>query len=112
MEKKLILIVDDEDQICSELEGYLSQKGYKTITANNGSDAYDLFMSEKPVCVLTDYRMPIMDGIELLKMIKAANRHVQVILISGVADMKAIVEAMKNEAFDFLSKLLRKLWIH
>jgi anti-anti-sigma factor len=104
MNENLILIVDDEDQICAELDGYLMQKGYQTITANNGYDAFDLFVSEMPICILTDYRMPVMDGIELLKKIKLLNKDVHVILISGQADVKVVVEAMKNEAFDFLSK--------
>lgn len=104
MNSKLILIVDDEDDICRELDGYLTQKGFQTIVANNGYDAYNLFVSEMPVCVLTDYRMPIMDGVELLKKIKLINKDIHVILISGVADIKTVVEAMKNDAFDFLTK--------
>ncbi len=104
MNPKLILIVDDEDDICTELDGYLTQKGFQTIIANNGYDAYNLFVSEMPVCVLTDYHMPVMDGVELLKKIKLINKEVHVILISGVADIKNVVEAMKNDAFDFLTK--------
>ncbi|PKL15549.1 MAG: hypothetical protein CVV49_20845, partial [Spirochaetae bacterium HGW-Spirochaetae-5] len=104
MNPKLILIVDDEDDICTELDGYLTQKGFQTIVANNGYDAYNLFVSEMPVCVLTDYRMPVMDGVELLKKIKLINKDIHVILISGVADIKTVVEAMKNDAFDFLTK--------
>jgi anti-anti-sigma factor len=104
MNSKLILIVDDEDDICTELDGYLTQKGFQTIIANNGYDAYNLFVSEMPVCVLTDYRMPVMDGVELLKKIKLINRDVHVILISGVADIQTVVDAMKNDAFDFITK--------
>jgi len=104
MNSKLILIVDDEEEICSELDGFLTQKGYQTVIATNGYDAYDLFISEMPVCVLSDFHMPVMNGLELLKKIKLVNKDVHVILISGVADIKIVVEAMKNEAFDFLSK--------
>lgn len=104
MDKKLILIVDDEPLICSELAGYLSQKGYHMIIANNGEDGYNLFVTQNPICVLTDYDMPLMNGLDLLKKIKQGNKAIHVILMSGVANVKVVTEAMKNEAFDFLAK--------
>ncbi len=104
MNESLILIVDDEPDICVELSGYLSAKGYQVIIANNGRDAIKLFKQHKPILVISDYKMPVMNGIELLKSIKSDSKDIHVVLVSGAADSKMIVEAMKEDAFDFLLK--------
>jgi anti-anti-sigma factor len=104
MNEKLILIVDDELDICREISGYLSTKGYKVICAGDGMDGVKMFQQHKPILVLTDYKMPVMNGIELLKAVKSTNKDIHVVLISGAADTKIIVEAMKDDAFDFLLK--------
>jgi CheY-like chemotaxis protein len=66
MEKKLILVVDDEYDICSELESFLTIKGYEVIIAQNGKEALSLYKKKKPDIVLSDYRMPLMNGFELM----------------------------------------------
>jgi anti-anti-sigma factor len=104
MNEKLILFVDDEPDICDEISGYLTAKGYQVIVAHNGRDAIKLFQKEKPILVLTDYRMPEMNGMELLRAVKSMKKEIHVVLISGAADTKTIVEAIKDDAFDFLLK--------
>jgi anti-anti-sigma factor len=104
MNENLILVVDDEPDICGEISGFLSARGYQVIIAHNGNDAILLFKKQNPILVLTDYKMPGMNGIELLRRIKSINKEVHVVLISGAADTKTIVAAMKEEAFDFLMK--------
>ena len=66
MNENLILVVDDEPDICGEISGFLSGKGYHTVIAHNGKDALKMFRDQKPVLVLTDYKMPLMNGIDLL----------------------------------------------
>jgi DNA-binding response OmpR family regulator len=100
----LILLVDDDRAICAEMSIFLSKKGYDVIVANNGRDAVELFKKRKPIVVLTDYKMPVMSGIDLLKKVKSINSDIHVILMSGVADLKTTVLAMKADAFDFLEK--------
>ncbi len=104
MNERLILVVDDEPDICGEVSGFLSAKGYQVIIAHNGKDAIKLFTQHKPILVLSDYKMPVMNGIELLKSIKSINKDIHVVLISGAAESKTIVEAMTEDAFDFLLK--------
>lgn len=104
MNERLILIVDDEPDICGEISGFLSAKGYQVIVAHNGKDAIKLFKEHKPILVISDYKMPVMNGVDLLKSLKFINKDVHVVLMSGAADGKTIVEAMKEDAFDFLIK--------
>jgi len=104
MEKNLILLVDDEKEICAELSIFLSKKGFSVIVANNAPDAAAMFKSRNPMLVITDYHMPNGTGIDLLKKVKAMNPSINVILMSGVADAKTAATAIKQEAFDFISK--------
>jgi anti-anti-sigma factor len=104
MNENLILVVDDEPEICGEISGFLSAKGYQVMIAHNGKDAVKMFNQHGPVLILSDYKMPVMNGIDLLKVIKGINKDIHVVLISGAADGKTIVEGMREHAFDFLLK--------
>ena len=104
MEKNLIMVVDDEKEICAELSVFLSKMGYSVIIANNVADAAALFKSRTPMLVITDYHMPDGTGLDLLKKVKNMNPNVNVILMSGVADAKTAATAIKQEAFDFIPK--------
>ncbi|MEJ2096711.1 MAG: response regulator [Deltaproteobacteria bacterium] len=78
-----ILLVDDEEDIRAVLDMTLSDMGYHVLTAENGEAALALFIDKKPELVLTDIKMPTMDGIELLKRIKRENPDAEVIMITG-----------------------------
>ncbi|MCR9144078.1 MAG: response regulator [bacterium] len=99
-----VLFVDDEDAVREEFGLFLKRKGYEVVTAADGLQAFRLFRREEPDIVLTDFHMPEITGLELLKEIKAIRPEVPVILISGKADMRTAVEALKEDAFDFLQK--------
>jgi PAS domain S-box-containing protein len=103
MDKKLLL-VDDEEGIRNVLGIALSDSGYKVFTAENGEDALTVFRKETPPIVLTDIKMPGMDGIELLKKIKHENPDTEVIMITGHGDMDLAVKSLKYQAIDFVTK--------
>ena len=103
MEKK-ILLVDDEEDIRDVLDISLSDLGYKVFTAKNGEEAFQIFRNVNPPIVLTDIRMPIMDGIELLQKIKKENTDTEVIMITGHGDMDLAIKSLKYEATDFITK--------
>ena len=103
MDKKL-LIVDDEEGIRKVLSIALSDSGYTVFTAQNGQEALDIFRQENPPIVLTDIKMPGMDGIDLLRTLKQENPDTEVIMITGHGDMDLAIKSLKYQAIDFVTK--------
>ncbi|MFO7707763.1 MAG: response regulator [Desulfobacterales bacterium] len=99
-----ILLVDDEPGIRKVLGIYLADKGYEVTTAENGEDALRRFRETEPAIVLTDIKMPEMDGIELLQRIKAERPETEVIMFTGHGDMDLAIMSLKHEATDFVTK--------
>ncbi|MDQ1331021.1 MAG: hypothetical protein QG578_1286 [Thermodesulfobacteriota bacterium] len=102
--EKTILIVDDEEGIRKVLGISLSDMGYKVISAENGETALALFRNIKPQIVLTDIKMPNMDGIELLRSLKEEAPDTEVIMITGHGDIDLAIKSLKFEATDFVTK--------
>ena len=102
--KDKILLVDDEEGIRKVLGITLSDAGYRVYEAENGQEAFRIFKTESPPIVMTDIKMPGMDGIELLKNIKRVNPDTEVIMITGHGDMVLAIESLKHEATDFITK--------
>jgi len=99
-----ILLVDDEDGIRKVLKITLESAGYTILTAPDGETGLDIFVREAPDLVITDIKMPGIDGIELLKRIKHLNTETEVIMITGHGDMDLAVKSLQYEAADFITK--------
>ncbi|MBU1002267.1 MAG: response regulator [Proteobacteria bacterium] len=99
-----LLLVDDEEGIRTFLGISLADLGYDVITAENGEEALKAFAEHDPPIVLTDIKMPVMDGLQLLKRIKKVSPDTEVIMISGHGDMDLAVKSLKFEAADFVTK--------
>ena len=104
MMKEKILIVDDEEGIRKVLRISLADRGYHVLTAENATDALQTFSHDQPGIVLTDIKMPGMDGIELLRRLKQANPDTEVVVITGHGDMDLAIKSLKYEATDFITK--------
>jgi two-component system nitrogen regulation response regulator NtrX len=102
--KPKILIVDDEDAIRSTLKMILEYEGYEVLLAANGPLGLRLAEKERPDIVFLDVKMPQMDGLEVLKAIKAAEDAPPVVMLSGHGNIQTAVEATKLGAFDFVEK--------
>ncbi|CCH49573.1 response regulator [Pseudodesulfovibrio piezophilus] len=106
--KEKILVIDDEQPTLRMFTLLLSAYGYQIITAENGQEGFELFKKERPNLVLTDIKMPVMDGIEVLKQIKSVNPHAEVIVITGHGDMDLAIQALNLDATDFINKPLQR----
>jgi PAS domain S-box-containing protein len=102
-----LLLIDDEPDILRVLSISLKADGYDVVSAQNGPEGIAAFEKEKPDIVITDIKMPGMDGIEVLKKIKGLNADTEVIIITGHGDIENAIEALKHGASDYINKPIR-----
>ncbi len=107
MSANKILIVDDEEIIVRLLSMSLRSDGYETVTAYNGEQGLAAFKSQSPDIVVTDIKMPGMDGLELLKKIKEIDKETEVIIVTGHGDIDSTITALQYGASDFINKPVR-----
>jgi C4-dicarboxylate-specific signal transduction histidine kinase len=99
-----VLLVDDEEDIREVLGITMEDMGYDVKTAENGEKALELFKRFSFPIVLTDIKMPGMDGIELLKKIKTESPYTELIMITGHGDMNLAINSFRNDAVEFITK--------
>ncbi|OGL00395.1 MAG: hypothetical protein A3E31_04050 [Candidatus Rokubacteria bacterium RIFCSPHIGHO2_12_FULL_73_22] len=106
MEAAKILVVDDEPSILRLLREALTQWGYQVTTASNAKEGLEALRTELYDAAITDIRMPDMGGLELLKELKKHDDSIEVIVMTGYPTIASAVEALKEGAYDYLSKPL------
>jgi PAS domain S-box-containing protein len=99
-----ILLIDDEEGIRKVMGIDLRDAGYEVWTAASGEEGLEIFSRQQPTLVITDIKMPGMDGIEVLRRIKAINPETEVIIITGHGEMELAIRALQFEASDFITK--------
>lgn len=99
-----VLIIDDEQPTLFMFNLFLTAYGYEVLTAENAAAGIELFKKERPAMVITDIKMPGMDGLEALKILKSIDPGVPVIVMTGHGDQDLMKQAMKFEATAFINK--------
>ncbi len=99
-----VWVVDDDDAMRDSLDFLLSAAGFSVKAFESAASLLDALPSGQTGCVITDVRMPGMDGIELLKHLKRTNAALCVVVMTGHGDVPLAVEAMKLGAVDFVEK--------
>jgi len=100
------MVVDDDPSTVELLQEFLVAKGYQVITAGDGAEALQKVKEERPHLILLDILMPKMDGLEVLRQVKAIDPTVSVIMVTGVNEEAIGRQAMDLGAFDYIVKPL------
>ena len=106
MEK--ILIIDDEKPTLSMFKLFLNAYGYEVLTAEDGPSGIELYKKESPKIVFTDVKMPEMDGIEVLSIIKKMKIPSEVIVITGHGDIDLAIKSLDIGATDYINKPINR----
>jgi DNA-binding response OmpR family regulator len=101
-----VLVVDDDPATVELLQEFLVSKGYEVLTASDGAEALRTVKAERPHLLLLDVMMPKMDGLEVLRQVKAIDPTVGVIMVTGVNEEAIGRRAMALGAFDYIIKPL------
>lgn len=105
---RTILVIDDERPTLQMFELYLGAYGYRVLVAASGEEGLAVFDAEAPPIVLTDIKMPGMDGLEVLGAIKERRPETEVIVITGHGDTDLALAALELRATDFIDKPIRR----
>jgi signal transduction histidine kinase/CheY-like chemotaxis protein len=101
---KRVLVADDESIVVSLIRDTLEDEGHQVFTANDGTSALDLIRQHPFDLIVTDIRMPGMNGIELVKAARELQPELAVIFITGYADLNSAKDAIQQGAFDYIMK--------
>ncbi len=101
---KTLLIAEDEQVLRQSMAEVLTDEGYEVLQAANGREAYDIVLQRPIDLVLTDIRMPEMDGLSLLALLKKTQPQMPVLVITAFGTVESAVGAMRQGAFDYLLK--------
>ncbi len=99
-----IVLIDDEEDIREVMSIFLADEGYSVFTAENGRIGLDLCEKESPQIVITDIRMPVMDGLQVLESIKQLYPQIEVIVATAFGEMDLAIRALQLDASDFIHK--------
>lgn len=99
-----ILIIDDEIEVCTLLRDFLKLEGYEVDFATSAKEGIEKFKEQRPTIVLLDVRMPEMDGIEAMQVIREIDKECGIILATAIVDQKVVDEAMRMGATDYIVK--------
>lgn len=101
---KTILIIDDEYYVRDSIAAYLYDVGYRVLMAENGLAGLETFRREMPDVVLTDLRMPVLDGFGVVESVREEAPYTPIVVVSGMGDLDEAIRALTLGAWDYVSK--------
>jgi response regulator RpfG family c-di-GMP phosphodiesterase len=104
IDKRTVLIVDDDAQVREVLHQIFLSADYQCLLAGDGQEATGIFAATRPPLTITDLRMPVMDGITLLRGVRQMDTDAAVIVLTGAPDVKTAIDALRLGAYDFIVK--------
>ena len=107
-----VLLIDDEEDIRDVVTLTLEDAGYQVTTAGDGHDGVRLCETVSPQIVITDIRMPKMDGIQVLEAVKRLNPDIEVIVVTAFGEMDLAIRALQLDASDFITKPVNDQALH
>ena len=102
-----ILVVDDEEGARELFNTILTDEGYEVTLANNGEEALSLFKNTPFNLVITDIKMPVMDGLQLLQEIRKTESKTDVIMVTAYGEVESYLKAMSLGAAEYINKPIR-----
>ena len=102
--KLRVLVIDDDEDICLFLQEFLEREGHKVTAVTRPQDALPEIKEGRHQIVLLDVRMPEMDGVQLLREIRAIDSDICVIIMTAYPSVESAVDTMKADAFDYIRK--------
>jgi DNA-binding NtrC family response regulator len=103
----LILVVDDEESMRHYLTKTLARQGYEVVAARDGPEALEIAQRRPPDVAMVDVRMPGMDGVAVMRSLRASMPRLPVVLMTGYATVQDALAAMKQGATDYVTKPFR-----
>lgn len=100
----LVAVIDDDEATCRAVARFLGAEGYRVRTYTTAREYLDETDAASPACVLVDIRMPVVDGLELIRTMRDGGGDVPAVFMTGSGDIPTVVEAMKEGALDLLAK--------
>ena len=104
MDNREILIVDDDAQVREVLYQIFLSASYRCQVAANGREGLEVFRMSRPPLIVTDLKMPVMNGVAFLEAVRGEDNDAAVIVLTGAPDVKAAIESLKLGAYDFIMK--------
>ncbi|MGH9414191.1 MAG: response regulator, partial [Terriglobales bacterium] len=107
MKRGSVLVVDDEPSECHGLAELVRGWGYEVDTAGDGAEALEHLARTQPQAVLTDIRMPRLDGLQLLERIRQGYGMLPVLVLTGQGSKETVIECLRLRASDYIEKPIR-----
>ncbi len=102
--ERMVLVVDDDEVICDLFTRVLTREGYQVVVAPDGQKASEIAREREFSLVFLDIKMPGVNGIDTLRVLKRIDKDIQVAIVTGYATVDTVVEALRFGAFDYIRK--------